>query len=110
MSGFFRFFNSEPKKTPVEPSRNTSIPFILVNQTQHFATIKLNQDFIFQGKPVRLLNPEDEALWYEYLYVKHHLMLVAGGVQERFAICQKLCETIVCASESEEAPQLSQPA
>ena len=94
MLGILGMFNDSPKNLPIDFPKNAPAPFILINQTSHFATIKLNKDFVFMGRPLRKLTLEHEALWYEYLYEKHHLVLIKGRFDDEYAVCQKLCETI----------------
>ena len=108
MPGILGMFNGSPKKLPIDLPKNTTVPFILINQTSHFATIKLNKDFVFMGRPLRMLTLDNEAFWYEYLYEKHHLVLVKGKFDDEYAVCQKLCETIagetVTASDDSSGP------
>jgi hypothetical protein len=105
MAGFLGFLGSSPKKPRIDFPKDTAAPFALINQTPHFATIRLNKDFVFKGHPVRLLDSESEALWYEYLYEHHHLMLIKGRLRDEYVVCQKLCETIVCATELSRASE-----
>ena len=64
MAGILGIFSGRPKKLPIDVQKNSTAPFTLINQTSHFATIKLNKEFVFMGKPLRFLNLESEALWY----------------------------------------------
>ncbi|MES2538088.1 MAG: hypothetical protein V4632_19685 [Pseudomonadota bacterium] len=110
MAGFLGIFGSAQKKPPLSaPLNKITAPFTLINQTPHFATIRLNKDFIFKGQPVRLLDSQSEALWYEYLYENHHLMLIKGRLRDEYVVCQKLCETIICATEAALSGDASHP-
>lgn len=99
MTGFLGLFGTAQKQPPIPVPKDINAPFSLINQTPHFATIKINKDFVFMGQPVRLLDSKSEAFWYEYLYESHHLMVIKGRLRDEYAVCQKLCETIVCATE-----------
>lgn len=98
MPGLLGMFSGRPKKLSIDLQKISTVPFVLINQTSHFATIKFNKEFVFMGEPLRMLTLENEALWYEYLYEKHHLVLIKGRFNDECVVCQKLCETIAGAA------------
>ena len=43
-----------------------------------------------------MLTPENEALWYEYVYERRHLVLVKGRINDEYVVWQKLCSHHGC--------------